>query len=52
MRIINPKPLSEIRREKELQQLPMSDIYALVAQMNADWSVFLEHYFSHFPDQA
>jgi len=52
MIIINPKPISEIQREKELSKLPMSDIYELVAQMNADWSAFLEHYFSQFPDQA
>lgn len=49
--IINPKPLSEIRRERELNQLPMSDIYALVAQLNADFTSFQDHYFSKFPDQ-
>lgn len=52
MKLINPKPISEILREKELSKLPLSDIYQLIAQMNADLSAFLEHYFTQFPDQS
>ncbi len=51
MRIINPKPLSEIRREKELNQLPMSDFYFMMSQLNASIAAFLDHYFGQFPDQ-
>jgi hypothetical protein len=51
VKIINPKPISEIRREKELSQLPTSDAHLLLAEMSAILSDFFDHYFSQFPEQ-
>lgn len=52
MQYRNPKPISEIRKEEEQNQLPMSDVYQMISQLNADMAAFFEHYFSQFPDQA
>jgi hypothetical protein len=51
VRLINQKSLIQIRKEKQLAQMPMSDLYLLVAEMNANLSAFFDHYFSQFPEQ-
>lgn len=52
MQYRNPKPISEIRQEEELNQLPTSDLFQMLSQLNNNFAAFLDHYFTQFPDQA
>lgn len=52
MKIINPKPLSEVRKEKEMAQSSIGEIHQLARQISASFVGFLEFCFYKFPPKA